>query len=398
MNPGTIYGHIKTLSRTIGQRPTGSLANRQAMEYIGRHLDCLGYPVMYQFFDCMSYETEPATCIAGSMTCTPVVSPHSPSCAVQAQAVPVGTTHELSEASLSGAIAVLYGDLAKEPLMPRNFPFYQHPESIEILRLLDEKDPLAVIFISPGPDAVPVLVDGDFLIPSATIAADEGLFLLEHPRTSVTLHIRSNSASTRGANIICQIPGSGKKVVICAHFDTKFYTPGALDNASGIASLLLLADRLRRGPPRNTLEFVFFNGEEAYNIPGEMTYFASGTTNRENTLLAVNIDGIGLSGYSSGISYYSCPDEVISASSAVLSRYPGISVVDPWPQGDHMIFALKEIPAIACSTCADPGSLHSILHTWADIQDNLDIGKILHTTDALEAVIRSICQGHISLL
>ncbi|HET8798817.1 MAG TPA: M20/M25/M40 family metallo-hydrolase, partial [Thermoanaerobaculia bacterium] len=66
-------------------------------------------------------------------------------------------------------------------------------------------------------------------------------------------------------NLIVQIDGasSGEEIgVIGAHYDTVEGTPGADDNASGVAALLALARRLADAGPRRTLRFVAFVNEE----------------------------------------------------------------------------------------------------------------------------------------
>ena len=51
-------------------------------------------------------------------------------------------------------------------------------------------------------------------------------------------------------------------VVVGAHYDTLAGTPGADDNASAVAALLALADRLRDSVPKRTLRLVWFVNEE----------------------------------------------------------------------------------------------------------------------------------------
>lgn len=394
MNPAILFGHLKTLCNTIGERPVGSLSNRQAMEYIGKHLECIGYPVNYQLFDCMNWNYYEASCNIQEESIPVTVNPHSPSCSLNAPAIAIKSLNELKSSDLSGKIAVLSGELAMEPLMPKNFPFYQPESHQEIIRLLEEKNPEAILFISPDNNAIPVIVDGDFHIPSGTVPAGYGNILLENSDHTIELMMNTASYQARAANVICRTPGVGKKIILCAHLDTKYYTPGALDNASGASALMILADRLRRGAPQNPLEFVFFNGEECYNIPGEMTYFSSGSFDPKNVLLAVNIDGIGLTGYPSSVAYFSCPPDMVETSEKVRSRYPGVIQKDPWPQGDHMLFSLKDIPAMAFTTAADWDITQKIIHTQKDTLDCLDVGKIMHVMDAIEKIVRTISKKY----
>ena len=66
-------------------------------------------------------------------------------------------------------------------------------------------------------------------------------------------------------NIEVEIRGRSnpeKILVIGAHYDTVFHTPGANDNASGVAVMLALAQRLAPSAPAQTVRFVAFANEE----------------------------------------------------------------------------------------------------------------------------------------
>jgi hypothetical protein len=71
------------------------------------------------------------------------------------------------------------------------------------------------------------------------------------------------------ANIEVELRGASRPeeiVVIGAHYDSVFGSPGANDNASGVAALLALARQARATPPARTLRFVAFVNEEPPNF------------------------------------------------------------------------------------------------------------------------------------
>lgn len=74
-------------------------------------------------------------------------------------------------------------------------------------------------------------------------------------------------------NFIAALPGAssaGPVLVVGAHYDTVPGTPGADDNASGVAALLELGSRFRgREPGRVELRFVAFGTEEPPHFGGE---------------------------------------------------------------------------------------------------------------------------------
>lgn len=60
------------------------------------------------------------------------------------------------------------------------------------------------------------------------------------------------------------------RIVITAHIDTKIGTPGAIDNATGVTAVLLLAELLKDSDTRYPVELVLFNGEDYYAAPGQV--------------------------------------------------------------------------------------------------------------------------------
>lgn len=73
-------------------------------------------------------------------------------------------------------------------------------------------------------------------------------------------------------NVVCEVRGTtapGEIVIIGAHYDSALGTPGANDNASGVAALLEIAGVLARKKPARTLRFVAFVNEELPYFQGE---------------------------------------------------------------------------------------------------------------------------------
>ena len=70
----------------------------------------------------------------------------------------------------------------------------------------------------------------------------------------------------RGVNLILRLPGLRPDLaplLVGAHYDGPPQSPGADDNATGVAVLLELARRFREAPPRRPIWLVAFDQEEA---------------------------------------------------------------------------------------------------------------------------------------
>lgn len=88
-------------------------------------------------------------------------------------------------------------------------------------------------------------------------------------------------------------------VVIGAHYDSMTVTPGADDNASGVAALLALAKQFatRLAPPQRTLRFVaFVNEEPVYfqsRLMGSRVYAAECKRRGDNIVAMLSLESIG---------------------------------------------------------------------------------------------------------
>jgi Zn-dependent M28 family amino/carboxypeptidase len=95
------------------------------------------------------------------------------------------------------------------------------------------------------------------------------------------------------SNIVAELPGNRRRdeiVVVGAHYDTVFYTPGADDNASAVAVLIEVARLLRPLRPSRTVRFVSFACEEPpYFHTGDM---GSQVYARECRARSVHIHGM----------------------------------------------------------------------------------------------------------
>lgn len=115
-------------------------------------------------------------------------------------------------------------------------------------------------------------------------------------------------------NVIAELKGSTspeKVLVVGAHYDTVRTTPGADDNASGVAGLLGLAKLLAGRPQDKTVRFVAFALEEppAYRTKnmGSYHYAASLKKGREQVTGMVCLEMIGFFSDRPGSQHYPIP-------------------------------------------------------------------------------------------
>ena len=102
------------------------------------------------------------------------------------------------------------------------------------------------------------------------------------------------------SNLEVEIPGTTRPaeiVIVGAHYDTAAGTPGANDNASGVAALLALARRFSNRQTERTLRFVaFVNEEPPYSFTGKMgsrVYSRRCRQRGENVVAMLSLETIG---------------------------------------------------------------------------------------------------------
>ncbi len=374
--------HLEMLCNTIGPRPTGSAANKAAVDYASEVFKKCGLGVRLQEFDCMDWKNAGATLRLDGQDIAAEAAEYSLPCDVEASFFCVDSVEALQSATLGGKIAVLHGELCKEPLMPKNFEFYNPDEHKQIIALLEEKNPVAIITLAPTGDSI--IADGDFDIPCAVASAELLDAFVNSAGRKAKLRINTMRVPAKGHNVIATYGDGDRKLCFSAHIDTKPATPGALDNASGVAALLVFAETLFGKNYPVQIEIVLFNGEDYYSTPGEIAFMGSLTP---NYTLAVNVDGMGLKNSATSVSFYACPPELEGKIMARAERHGGIERIDPWPMGDHMLFAACGIPTIAVTTSGIFGLMGSILHSPEDGLENIDVEVLGHAVRFLESCV-----------
>lgn len=370
-----IQQHLRVLCEEIGARPTGSVANLAAVDYACKEFAACGFGVQRQNFQCMDWTHDACTLLVDGKEIPVKPAPYSLACDVRGEIICIGSLEELRSAQITGRIVLLGDALACEPLMPKSFVFWNPDQHKEIISLLEAGRPSAVLTVSLSAERfVPIIEDGDFELPCGIIAAESsGIF---YDGAVAVLKISAHRTPAAAANVIASYGGGQHKVCFSAHIDTKEGTPGALDNASGVAVLLALASELAGDKYPYRLEFVLFNGEDYYSNPGEMAYLASHLSHPEEYVCAYNLDGVGLIGQKTSYSFYQCPEKLISRIVGSAARFSQLERIEPWPQGDHMLFASSGVPAIAITSCGIFELVDLVLHTANDTLKLIDTAEL----------------------
>jgi aminopeptidase YwaD len=388
-------GYLHKLCLEIPGRRVGTNGNRAATDFFAGLVSSFGFETECPAFACIDWTQSGADLAVEGAAFQVQVSPYSLGCKVRAPLAVISTVTDLEQADLRDRVLLLRGEIAQEQLMPKNFTFYNPDEHKRIVRALEAAQPLAIVAAtSRNPDLAggvypfPLIEDGDFDIPSVFMTDEEGIRLAEKAGQIVSLESRAQRFPSHGCNVVARKgAGAGQHVVLFAHIDAKEGTPGALDNAGGVTTLLLLAELLAGYAGRLPIEIVALNGEDYYAAPGEVQWVQVNAGRFEEILLGINLDGVGYREGGSAYSLYECPPELDALIRQVFAGHPELVEGERWYQSDHSLFVQNGRPALAF-TSAEFGPLWAeISHTPRDRPELVDPAKLVALARALHDLL-----------
>jgi aminopeptidase YwaD len=387
----TLTRHLEKLCVEISARPIGSPANDRAAGYIRDVFAGLGWAVEEQAYACTGWDCAAASLAVGNESLAVEANAFSPSCDVNAPAIPASTLDELAAADLTGKIALLHGDLVSSPLSPKSW-FLKEARDDAIIGLLEAKQSAALL--APPPPTIQYeqfTGDWELEIPAATVPLPVFARLLAEPGL---LRLRLDCAKypATARNIVAHKPGRRpsdvppRRVTLMAHFDTRINTPGALDNGGGVAALLGLAEALAGRDLPFDLELVAFNGEEYLPIGDDEYVRRAGEAAFGEILLAINMDGIGYVDGDNTIAQFNVAPELAARLAEVTGRYPAVLAVAPWPQSNHSTFASRGVPALAFSA----RDAFALAHSPADTAARVSIEKLAEIVALVSQIVTAL--------
>ncbi|HSQ27854.1 MAG TPA: M28 family peptidase [Anaerolineales bacterium] len=387
--------HLTYLCQTIDSRRVGSSGNQQATTYAANVLSAAGFQVGTPEFACIDWITDGAKLSINGFDFPVQSCPYSLGCRLEARLEVVRNVNQLENADIRDGIVLLIGEIAKEQIMPKNFEFYNPDEHQLIIKLLESKKPAAIISAtSMNPEAAgalypyPLIEDGDFDIPSVFTTVEEGEKIAQYVGQKVNLESLCQRIPSHGSNVMGRKGGeAGKRIVLTAHIDAKTGTPGALDNATGVVTLLLLSEMLKYYTGKHEIEILLFNGEDYFNSAGEMLYLRQNKENFQNILLNINLDLVGYIHGETAYSLYELPENLSQLIQKTFATHPHLVPGEPWYQGDHMVFILNQVPALAFTAEKMSELLKTIVHTDLDTLDQVDSEKIVALAISLQALV-----------
>ncbi|MDZ4746575.1 MAG: M28 family peptidase [bacterium] len=227
--------------------------------------------------------------------------------------------------------------------------------------------------------------------------------------TTATITVSTELIEGSSTNVAGVIRGSdpalaSQYIVVGAHYDhlgmgdenslhskrDPIIHPGADDNASGTAGLIELARRLNASPPRRSILFLAFSGEEK-GLVGSKYWTTTPTIPFADVAAMINMDMIGrlkdnkLNIQGTGTS--SVWPSIITRTKTDLPLVVS-STSDGFGPSDHSSFTAKNVPVLFFFT-----GLHTDYHRPTDTWDKLNYDGESTVLTYIERVIRDVADS-----
>ena len=197
-------------------------------------------------------------------------------------------------------------------------------------------------------------------IPAVTVPYEEGILLqrlLDKGKVKVNISVQNESFDNKTSNIVVEIPGKhdDEIIIIGAHYDCHDDSPGALDNGTGITTLLELSRIFSKSNAKfeKTIRFIFF-GVEEIGCVGSSFYVLEHMREHSNIHLMINLDSPGAKGGKTfDVAGFDDVYEYIQKISKDIS-YP-MKQSGPAFGADQVPFFLRGIPTAMMRKSESPG-------------------------------------------
>ena len=212
-----------------------------------------------------------------------------------------------------------------------------------------------------------------------------------------SLQVEAGVRSIQSQNVLGVIPGTTTPdtvIVICGHYDHlgkqgEALFAGANDNASGISMLLSMADYFVQHPPKYSLLFIAFGGEEA-GLRGSRYYVEQAPIiplNHMKFLLNLDLMGNGIEGITAvgGKDFPAHFDQLVALNQ--LHNYvPVVRARKNAPNSDHFFFLQQGVTGFFIYTLGGPTHYHDIY----DIPDHIELSRYVEVRQLLISFLEGL--------
>lgn len=290
------FAHIVRLAGDIGVRVAGTDAEHAGAEYLADVFRAAGLEPTTEAFPVPVWRERRARLVAGGREVPAIgVCFSGRTTGHDGEIVPVGDPlrpDDLADIDLAGRIALVHA---------RNV-YVDYPDSPQSDLLLAH-GAAGAIYVA-GAEQAGGLPQAYYNFkralhtptPPAVIVAWDDAQWLAVSTGQATMEVEADITWSHSLNVVADLPGTdraGEIVIISAHHDSTWTSPGAADNAAGCAVVAELARVFAAGPPpRRTLRFAQWGGHEL-GLFGSESWLHRHIDEAHRVVAVINFDTLG---------------------------------------------------------------------------------------------------------
>ena len=371
------------------ERPVGTKGNNKVINLLNTAFSSMDYTIIELPFDCTIWQSSNSFVEQNNKKIEIFPSPFSRKLKGKFPIKYVSSLSELKKIKNFKGVLVFENELTKAGIFPKDFPFYFPDNDKLMYEIIEKINPKGIIAISgqdpiSGLNPFPIFEDANLEIPTAYVSALENIVEAD----DISIEINSKIQKAKSKQIIFRKEGASKDIIlIAAHLDTKYFTDGATDNATGLYTLYEIAKLIDTEKYNYTIEIVPFNGEDSPEVSGQLAYLKYLEENNFNIKSVINIDGVGHIGSENAFSFYNFDEKL----KAEIITKNDIFEGEQWYCGDHTIFVYREIPCIAISSSdAFTYLMKTTHHTKNDTIELVDINLLKKLGNTIVTIINML--------
>ena len=361
--------HIEHLSVEIGPRPAGSEAEREAAGYLAQQLTAAGYDASIEPFTFEAAKDDsmvelPDGTVVAALAMDGSANAEASGVVVHAG---LGRPEDLAGADLDGKVVVF----------DRGIVTFADKAQAAVAG-----GAIAVVVVNDEPGLfLGSLGDGaGIAIPVVAVSGDNAAAFEDAIGREVTVTADAGMETISSQNVVGRI-GGDCHAYLGAHYDSVPVSPGANDNASGVAIVLEVA---RTNPVQGLCVILF--GAEELGLYGSQHYVSEHLAGTARFML--NIDMAGVLGSPIIVGDRELTQSILDgikasgvSSSLKAGRFP------PYASSDHVSFESVGVPAVTFNAGDDNATIHTAGDTFDRIEERT-LSTLLASVDAaLDALV-----------
>ncbi len=366
----------KYLSETIGNRRSGTEADKKAAEYLARKMKEIGLEVEVQKFKFVGWDI--------------IREPKLELLSPEQKEIPAGV-FMFSDSTPEGGVTGKIEYIGTMYLIPKLFEWPKYAvvddDGNHLGYIVAHVDGPVINFclldLGKSYGCAPYVMVGQEIHESfqKKLAAGEEIRVRMDIAGKLVPDLETQ-------NVIGTLKGSAlpdEELLICAHYDSAFGSRGACDNASGVDSMLRVAkDLVEKGGTKKTVKFAAFAAEE-YLFYGSY-YYAKSLKERGQIGRIKNVINLDMTGAGDYLWVWVAPESFRQQVAEALDQSIKGEFDIQWfpellPASDHWPFFEEGIPSVSLIFWP-----YEDYHQESDSYDKVDVDKIEKTAKAATAI------------